>query len=385
MRRLRRLRRCSAGSPRCWSCSPASSRSRRARALGHHLLAARLRQAAIGGDARARRSTVPPLDDPALVLKGAGHYDVGCRPCHGTPERRPPAIPAAHDPASARSAAAGRALDARASCSTIVTHGIKFTGMPAWPARGARRRSLGRRRVPAAAAGARRRRLRSPRARRRTGRAGDAGRRSTRPRLRPPSIRLPTWSARAAIPAMASTAAGASTRRFLAWRARSRSYLRLALSAYASGGGTAAHDADRRRARPGRQLRAIADHYARAGPARRRDPRPGDGRVPGGPGTSVGARRRDRHALASRRRACRAAWNATARPRPSATPRIRGSPASSRRTSSCSCSSSPSGRRGGSPYAHLMQRRGPAADASTSDGTWPPGTRRCPPASQSEP
>ena len=27
----------------------------------------------------------PPLDDPALVAKGAGHYATGCLPCHGAP------------------------------------------------------------------------------------------------------------------------------------------------------------------------------------------------------------------------------------------------------------------------------------------------------------
>ena len=25
----------------------------------------------------------PDLDNPDLVLKGAGHYEIGCRPCHG--------------------------------------------------------------------------------------------------------------------------------------------------------------------------------------------------------------------------------------------------------------------------------------------------------------
>jgi hypothetical protein len=35
---------------------------------------------------------VPPLDDPALVLKGAGHYDFGCRPCHGSPALEQPAV-----------------------------------------------------------------------------------------------------------------------------------------------------------------------------------------------------------------------------------------------------------------------------------------------------
>ncbi len=46
----------------------------------------------------------PPLDDPAMVLKGAGHYDLGCRPCHGTPGRPLPAVPARMHPAAARSA-----------------------------------------------------------------------------------------------------------------------------------------------------------------------------------------------------------------------------------------------------------------------------------------
>jgi len=34
---------------------------------------------------------VPPLDDPAMVQRGAGHYQGGCAPCHGAPgqERNP--------------------------------------------------------------------------------------------------------------------------------------------------------------------------------------------------------------------------------------------------------------------------------------------------------
>jgi hypothetical protein len=34
----------------------------------------------------------PPLDDPDLALKGAGHYETGCRSCHGSPEMKQPRI-----------------------------------------------------------------------------------------------------------------------------------------------------------------------------------------------------------------------------------------------------------------------------------------------------
>ena len=30
---------------------------------------------------------VPDLDDPALVERGAGHFQGGCAPCHGAPGR----------------------------------------------------------------------------------------------------------------------------------------------------------------------------------------------------------------------------------------------------------------------------------------------------------
>ena len=35
---------------------------------------------------------VPKLDDPGLVLKGAGHYEIGCRSCHGAPGEWQPRI-----------------------------------------------------------------------------------------------------------------------------------------------------------------------------------------------------------------------------------------------------------------------------------------------------
>lgn len=75
----------------------------------------------------------PPLDDPALLERGAGHYALGCAPCHGAPDGQaalvvrqmtppppylPPRIPRWRPQ----------------ELFWIVKHGIKFTGMPAWVA-----------------------------------------------------------------------------------------------------------------------------------------------------------------------------------------------------------------------------------------------------------
>ncbi|AHL77417.1 cytochrome C [Stutzerimonas stutzeri] len=76
---------------------------------------------------------VPPLDDPAWVLKGAGHYHTGCLACHGGPGKKrslivqqmtpePPFLP----PRIAHWEPQELFL--------IVKHGVKFTAMPAWPA-----------------------------------------------------------------------------------------------------------------------------------------------------------------------------------------------------------------------------------------------------------
>ena len=76
---------------------------------------------------------VPPLEDRALVLKGGGQYDFACEPCHGSPALQQPRIAHQMTP---------RPPDLRTAALTyypeelfyIVKHGIKFTGMPAWPA-----------------------------------------------------------------------------------------------------------------------------------------------------------------------------------------------------------------------------------------------------------
>jgi cytochrome c553 len=75
----------------------------------------------------------PSLDDPALVLRGAGHYANGCYPCHGGPGAGIPPVMAAMTPVPPElSGRMGRW--AAEELFSIVKHGIKFTGMPAWPA-----------------------------------------------------------------------------------------------------------------------------------------------------------------------------------------------------------------------------------------------------------
>ena len=75
----------------------------------------------------------PSLDDEALVLRGAGHYESGCRPCHGGPSEAVPPVMAAMTPPPPELTARLRRWTPE-KLFTIVKHGIKFTGMPAWPA-----------------------------------------------------------------------------------------------------------------------------------------------------------------------------------------------------------------------------------------------------------
>ena len=77
----------------------------------------------------------PPLDDPRMVVKGGAYYDLGCRPCHGGPELRQPRIAAQMTPHPVY--LPPRIADwAAEELFYMIKHGIKFTGMPAWPAPG---------------------------------------------------------------------------------------------------------------------------------------------------------------------------------------------------------------------------------------------------------
>lgn len=74
----------------------------------------------------------PDLDDLALIEQGAGHFHTGCAPCHGTVEGDPPAIPQGMTP---HPPLLPPVIDewTNEELFWVVKHGIKYTGMPAWP------------------------------------------------------------------------------------------------------------------------------------------------------------------------------------------------------------------------------------------------------------
>lgn len=80
----------------------------------------------------AAGTVVPALDDPAMVLKGAGQYEIGCRACHGSPSVPTSRLASAMLPVPPYlPRVVGDWSDAELF--EVVKHGIKFTGMPAWP------------------------------------------------------------------------------------------------------------------------------------------------------------------------------------------------------------------------------------------------------------
>jgi cytochrome c553 len=75
----------------------------------------------------------PPLDEPWLAIKGAAHYESGCRGCHGTPEQPRPTIAQQMTPSPPYLPEVIASWEP-AELFYIVKHGVKFTGMPGWPA-----------------------------------------------------------------------------------------------------------------------------------------------------------------------------------------------------------------------------------------------------------
>lgn len=73
------------------------------------------------------------LDDPAMVLRGAGHYETACRGCHGTTTGTVPVLASSMTPAPPYLRDFIPIWEPR-ELFYIVKHGVKFTAMPAWPA-----------------------------------------------------------------------------------------------------------------------------------------------------------------------------------------------------------------------------------------------------------
>lgn len=77
----------------------------------------------------------PSLDD-AYVVRGASHYAIGCEPCHGAPNGLMPPVMTGMTPHPPRLEGERLTRWTPPQLFTIVKHGIKFTGMPAWLAQG---------------------------------------------------------------------------------------------------------------------------------------------------------------------------------------------------------------------------------------------------------
>jgi cytochrome c553 len=75
----------------------------------------------------------PPLDDPNLIRLGAGHFHSGCAYCHGAPgiAISPIALHMLPAPPDLKDKV-GEWTDRELFW--IVKHGLKYAGMPAWPA-----------------------------------------------------------------------------------------------------------------------------------------------------------------------------------------------------------------------------------------------------------
>lgn len=76
---------------------------------------------------------VPPLADDSLIQLGAAHFERACAECHGAPGRAPsPVMQRMLPPPPPLDAATVEWSDSELFW--IVRHGIRYTGMPGWPA-----------------------------------------------------------------------------------------------------------------------------------------------------------------------------------------------------------------------------------------------------------
>ncbi|HVE49715.1 MAG TPA: c-type cytochrome [Casimicrobiaceae bacterium] len=80
---------------------------------------------------RAKHIEAPPLDDPALIARGATHFRVHCVQCHGAPGVAPEPFALGLTPAAKNLVYTAR-IATSAELFWTIKHGLKMTGMPAW-------------------------------------------------------------------------------------------------------------------------------------------------------------------------------------------------------------------------------------------------------------
>lgn len=76
---------------------------------------------------------VPPLDDPAAIRRAAGHYEMVCAACHGSPAGPPQRFAEDLVPVPPRLVEQMDHWRPDARVFWTVKHGIKRSAMPAWP------------------------------------------------------------------------------------------------------------------------------------------------------------------------------------------------------------------------------------------------------------
>ncbi len=86
-------------------------------------------------ETRSAFSTPTDAADEAGLVSAAGHFAGSCATCHGAPGILPSPVFKAATPAAPDLTKTAREWSDK-ELFWIVDHGVKFTGMPAWPARG---------------------------------------------------------------------------------------------------------------------------------------------------------------------------------------------------------------------------------------------------------
>jgi cytochrome c553 len=82
---------------------------------------------------RSLNIQVPQLDDAAMIRRGAGHYELVCADCHGSPAREPAEFAVHLTPRPPLLVEQMQRWRPPARTFWTVKHGIKRTAMPAWP------------------------------------------------------------------------------------------------------------------------------------------------------------------------------------------------------------------------------------------------------------